>query len=118
MASLQQEPTGVFHIVVRINGKRFKRSLATKSESQAILNRDEITEMIDLVKRGKVQVPDNIPLIDFVLSGGRLPAPKPIVSKEPKPPTTTKSETASLTLAKAFDQFHDSIPLRTTQSRC
>ena len=94
MASLQQEPTGVFHIVVRINGKRFKRSLATKSESQAILNRDEITEMIDLVKRGKVQVPDNIPLIDFVLSGGRLPAPKPLASKEPKP-TATKSQSAS-----------------------
>ena len=109
MASLQQEPTGVFHIVVRINGKRFKRSLATKSESQAILNRDEITEMIDLVKRGKVQVPDNVPIIDFVLSGGRLPAPKPIASKEPKP-TATKSESASLSLTKAFDQFLDSIP--------
>ena len=107
MASLQQEPTGVFHIVIRIDGKRFKRSLGTKSESKAIALRDEITELVDLVKRGIVQVPEQISLIDFLLSGGKLKIPK----EEPKQkPIPAEPKRRKAKLIKVFDQFFDSIP--------
>lgn len=76
MASLQREPTGVFHIVARIGGKRFKRSL----ESKAIAKRDEIDETIKLLKRGKIVVPDGLSAIDFVLGKTEIEIPAPTPS--------------------------------------
>ena len=76
MASLQQEPTGVFHIVVRVHGKRYKRSLDTKIETHALARCDEIEETVSLIKRGKLEVPQNVAPIDFVLANGKPPAQK------------------------------------------
>jgi len=74
MASLQQEPTGTFHVVVFFEGKRYKRSLRTKRESAALVRKDEIEETLGLVKRGRLIVPPSVNTIDFVLAGGRLTA--------------------------------------------
>ncbi len=102
MASLQQEPTGVFHIVIRIRGKRYKRSLSTKVESKAVARLEEIQESADLLKRGKIQLPENVSAIDYVLSNG-----DPAVAK-----TTSQSniEPKCLTLEEAFNDFFDAIP--------
>ncbi len=97
MASLQQEPTGVFHVVFRINGKRYKRSIGTKSETKANARRDEITETIQLIKRSKINVPDHMSLVEFVLNHG-VPTPPP------------SSLTKCFSLAALFEQFFDSIP--------
>jgi len=104
MASLQQEPTGVFHVVVRIGGKRYKRSLKTKIESKAIAKRDEIGETVSLIKRGRIVVPEDVSVIDFLLG---------IEKDLPPPPTrqTTKEIGKKfVTLKSLFNQFFAAIP--------
>ncbi len=101
MASIQQEPTGMFHVVVRIEGKRYKRSLQTKIASEAACKRDEIQETIDLIKRNRIQVPDGVRIIDFVMSGGQTPTQKkPHIIESPAP----------LSMQSLFDQYFESLP--------
>jgi integrase len=102
MASLQQEPTGVWHVVVRIEGKRYKRSLGTKIESEANCRRDEIQETIDLVKRNRIRVPEGVKAIDFVLANGELEKVKKVNPSTPSP--------QSPTLNKLFHSFFESLP--------
>lgn len=104
MASLQQEPTGVYHIVIRFDGRRYKRSLKTKFESVAIAKRDEIDETIKLLKRGKIVVPEGRSGIDFILGETEVvaPAPPPSEMKVDRPPRVT--------LISMFNQFFDAIP--------
>ncbi len=47
MASLQQESTGVYHVVFRFQGRRFERSLETKIGSIAESRKQEIEETVD-----------------------------------------------------------------------
>ncbi len=68
MASLQCEAAGVFHVVFRLKGKWFKRSLDTKAESRALSRRDEIDETLDLLKRGRLEIPEGIQPQEFVLA--------------------------------------------------
>ncbi|MFK7736998.1 MAG: hypothetical protein AB8B50_13265 [Pirellulaceae bacterium] len=72
MASLQQEPTGVFHIVFRYQRRRFKRSLATKTESIALARLEEIEEAIRLLQDGRIQIPEKVSTDAFILAVGRL----------------------------------------------
>ncbi len=67
MASLQKEPTGTFHTVIRIDGQRFKRSLQTKNEQDARLRKDELQETLELINRGRISVPDDCTTLDFPL---------------------------------------------------
>lgn len=100
MASLQKEPTGAFHIVIRIDGKRYKRSLRTKNETIARAKKDEIQETLELVRRGRLSVPENATTVDFVLN-----------------PEATRSETVvkdqaknGISLKKLFEEFFRSLP--------
>ncbi len=65
MASLQREPTGMFHITFCYGGKRFKRSLNTKSEKKALGRKANIEETIDLVERGRLNVPTGADTTQF-----------------------------------------------------
>ena len=67
MASLQKEPTSTFHIVIRIDGQRFKRSFQTKNVQEARLRKDELQETLELINRGRISVPDDCKTIDFLL---------------------------------------------------
>ena len=82
MASLQKERTGKFHIVIFSGGKRHKRSLGTKKRSFALARQEEIEEVLDLVKRGRLSVPPGMSLIDFAMANGKV---EPVVS-QPIPP--------------------------------
>ena len=108
MASLQQEPTGVFHIVLRLGGKRYKRSLHTKVESKAISRRDEIQETVDLLRRGKIKIPEGTAAIDFVLHDEDAPASnqadKAVVESPDKVPYSPTP------LVSVFERFFDAIP--------
>ena len=64
MASLQRQATGVFHIVFRFGGTRYKRSLGTKNKSNANVKRTEIRETIDLIKRGRIEIPEDAQVPD------------------------------------------------------
>lgn len=102
MASLQQEPTGTFHVIFRVAGRRYKRSLGTKASSKAIARRDEIQETIDLINRGRLTVPSDAPIADFVLADGDT-------TKLASPPSQPVVQ-ASITLGSMLQQFFESIP--------
>jgi hypothetical protein len=104
MASLQREKTGKYHIVIFYDGKRYKRSLDTKKESYALARKGEIEETLSLVKRGRLTVPDDVGLIDFVMADGKV-SHSPMQVLPPPPAELPKS----LTLKQLFDQFFDSI---------
>ncbi len=103
MASLQREPTGFYHVVFRFAGIRYKRSLDTKSESGALARRDEIAELIDLLKRGRLKIPGGIDPVEFILVGGDL-------DKVSRKENVNEQVKRSLTLSQAFEEFFESIP--------
>lgn len=106
MASLQKEPTGVFHIVFRYDGKRFKRSLETKTQSIALARLEEIESAIRLIQEGRILVPENVATDAFILAAGRIDAIKP--------PRNTKASIEvgpkGLTLKRLFEEFFGSLP--------
>ncbi len=78
MASLQKESTGIYHVTIRHNGERFKKSLRTKSGPKAQLELEDIEATVELIKRGRLQVPEGVNFVDFVLLKGNVAnLPKP-----------------------------------------
>ncbi|MBP85659.1 MAG: hypothetical protein CMJ64_02920 [Planctomycetaceae bacterium] len=71
MASLQIV-TGYFHVSFRCAGHRYKRSLKTKSERQALTHNVRIEETIRLVESGRLEVPSDADLATFVLSDAKV----------------------------------------------
>ena len=58
----------------RFGGKRHYFTLGKITESQARAKAMEIDETLDLIERGRLTVPADIPLRDFVVAGGRVPS--------------------------------------------
>ena len=56
MASLQQFPSGSFHISIQFGGKRYKRSLKTKNLRKAKAMKARAEETAMLVKQGRIQL--------------------------------------------------------------
>ncbi len=104
MASLQQEPTGVFHIVFRYDRRRFKRSLETKTQSIALARLEEIEEALSLLKCGRLEIPESVPSDAFILAAGRM---EQIKRKAPTPASGTQAGTS---LEGLFDEFFASLP--------
>ncbi|MCA9194136.1 MAG: tyrosine-type recombinase/integrase [Planctomycetales bacterium] len=104
MASLQQEPTGVFHVVFRHRGKRFKRSLNTKSQSTALARCDEINETLDLIKRGRLGIPPGVAQDQFILAGGKM------LEGPSQSAADTMTEIPSVSLKGLFDRFFEALP--------
>ena len=72
MASLQQDPSGSWHIHFRLGGRRFKRSLQTKKESEATSLCGRIEDNIQLVTRGAMTIPPGADAFVFLLTDGKL----------------------------------------------
>lgn len=72
MASLQQDPSGNFHVVFRFVGTRFKRSLKTKQVQKAEAARIRLEENIALVESGRLELPEDVDVPIFLLSDGKL----------------------------------------------
>lgn len=105
MASLQQETTGVFHIVFRFKRRRYKRSLATKNQAAAFALKSEIEETMDLLERGRIGVPESVDPIDFILAGGKEELLAERTSRD------VRNETpVALTLKELFRRFFEAIP--------
>jgi integrase len=96
MAWLQTDPSGNFHLSFRFGGKKFKRSLKTKVQSQADGRLHRLIENIRLVESGRLEIPQNSDVAVFLLSDGRLDG-KPKVVK-------------SLDLSGLFKTFFDQLP--------
>ena len=107
MASLQKERFGHFHVTFRFAGKRYKRTLDTKSEVAANARKETIKETLTLIGKGRLQIPQGIDPATFILADGKLteaeeatPSEKPVNGKQTPPPR----------LDCLFKQFFDSIP--------
>ena len=72
MAWLVRKNTGIIHLGFRFAGREINRSLKTRSErtAQAVLQRVE--ETIDLVERGRLELPEDADLATFILSDGKI----------------------------------------------
>lgn len=86
-----------FRVVFRFQGKTWKKTLKTKSEKTAEHLRTSVDELLGLVDRGVVQVPEGVDIPDFFASGGR------VTRRVALPPKT-------LGLAVLMDQFFASLP--------
>lgn len=109
MASIQREPTHIFHVIFRYRGKRIKRSLKTKSQDKANACKVTIQETIDLIERGRLKIPNGVDPVDFIFSDGQLIEPE----KKPTITSQVNGKAAPLpgrTLQSLFDQFFASIP--------
>ena len=98
MASLEATPSG-YVISFRYQGRRFNRSLATKSDTRAGRLKGEIEETLDLVRRGRLTPPPDATAAEFwnfIRSGGKLT----------ELPTLTKT----ITHADAWKEYFNAIP--------
>ncbi|MEM6777731.1 MAG: site-specific integrase [Planctomycetota bacterium] len=96
MAWLQADPSGNFHLSFRFGGRKFKRSLKTKSERDANAKLLRLEENIRLVESGRLEIPDNGDIPKFLLSDGKI-AKK--VKVKPK-----------IGLSKLFDLYLEAMP--------
>lgn len=58
MASLQQDPSGKFHVIFRFAGTRYKRSLKTAHRRQAQAACIRLEENVRLVESGRLELHD------------------------------------------------------------
>lgn len=96
MASLQQDPSGNFHICFRFAGQRFKRSLHTKKSSEAENLLGRLEDNLRLVERGILEMPSGCDVPRFLLSDGKR-TQKPVLERP-------------FTLAMLFSEFFAQLP--------
>lgn len=72
MASIQQDPSGNFHIAFRFGTKRYKRSLKTKIERKAEATASHVEENIRLIEAGRMELPDDVDVPTYLMSDGKL----------------------------------------------
>ena len=77
MAWLEQENTGIYHICFRYQGLRIKRSSRTRDVRKAEAMMGRIEENVELIERGRLQVPSDADVFSFLLSDGKINASKP-----------------------------------------
>ena len=80
MAWLQKYPSGHYHVSLRFAGRKFKRSLDTKDEAEALGKVGRMKENIKLVKRGILTIPPGADIPTFLLSDGKVTGPIEIPS--------------------------------------
>lgn len=82
MASLHQDPkSSVYRIRFRFNGRNVQRSLKTTQKRRASSVCLQVEETLDLIERGRIEIPPNADPITFIISGGQATqSTKPIMS--------------------------------------
>jgi integrase len=75
MAGIQRYPSGHYHVTFRFAGRKYNRSLETKSETEARDLAGRIQDNIRNVQRGLLALPPGIDIPTFLLSDGRMSGP-------------------------------------------
>jgi integrase len=92
----QSEKTGIFHIMFRLGGKQFHKSLDTDQERKANTTKATVEEAIFDINRGKVTIPEGADVWEFLQSGGK---------------TTQKFELAKQhTVSELFALYQEKLP--------
>jgi hypothetical protein len=94
MASLERRG-GRFQIVFRYDGQRFRHALDTQDEATAAGSLARLEENLQLLNRGRLELPANVDLPIFLLSDGRLNG-KPVIAQ-------------SLTLEEFFVRYQEHV---------
>jgi integrase len=79
MAGIRKKGDG-FHCTFRFQGKRYYFALGNIPEAQAQAKGAEVDETLNLIERGRLTVPDDVPLEAFVAAGGKAP----VISARPE----------------------------------
>jgi len=87
---------GIYLVCFRLDNQRFKRSLDTSEEDDAVAQKQRLEQNIRLYERGRFDIPKDVDVVSYLLSDGRRDG-KPSLVK----PTT---------LVKLFKLYFDSIP--------
>jgi integrase len=95
MAWKELERSGVYHVGLRLGGRKFTRSLNTSDEVEADSAVACIEENLRLIERGRLEIPKGADLMSFLLSNGKVSAP---ISVE------------AVTLRELFDQYFAALP--------
>lgn len=96
MAWLERAKSGVYLVCFRYGGSRLKRSTRTTKAENAERLRIRIEENIDLLERGRLEVPPGADLMSFLVSDGRL-------SGKPQP-------SGQMQLGSLFEKYRESLP--------
>jgi hypothetical protein len=64
---------GAYYCTFRFQGKRYYFTVGDISEAQARAKGTEVDETLNLIERGRLTVPDGVPLEEFVAAGGKAP---------------------------------------------
>ena len=75
MAWKELERSGVYHVGLRLGGRKFTRSLNTEEEAEADSAVACIEENLRLIERGRLEIPKGADLMSFLLSNGKVSAP-------------------------------------------
>jgi hypothetical protein len=62
-----------YYCTFRFQGKRYYFTVGDISEAQALAKGTEVDETLNLIERGRLTVPDGVPLEEFVAAGGKAP---------------------------------------------
>jgi len=69
-----------YYCTFRFQGKRYYFAIGTVTEEQAKAKGVEVDETLDLIERGRLQIPEGVLLEEFVSAGGKAP----VVSARPE----------------------------------
>ena len=97
MAWVEPTVTGIYHICFRFGNERFKRSARTKNRRKAEAMMLRLEENTSLVERGRLLVPSDADLFEFLISDGQVTGSK----AKPQP---------KLRLAELYDRYEESLP--------
>lgn len=80
-----------YYCTFRFGGRRHYFTVGRVTESQAKAKATEVDETLDLIERGRLQVPPDVSFVDFVAAGGKVP----VVAVRPE----------TVTAGQLFDQY-------------
>jgi integrase len=80
-----------YYCTFRFRGRRHYFTIGQVTEAQARAKATEVDEILGLIERGRLPVPDGVPLEEFVAAGGKVP----VVSARPE----------TVTSGKLFEQY-------------
>ena len=103
MAWLEDGKTGVFQVCFRFGDERIKRSSQTKDRRKAVALLGRIEENLDLVQRGRLSIPADANVFDFLISDGHLNGTQAVKQK-------------SLRVDEVFSRYLQSIPANALSS--
>src|SRR5262245_47858675 len=60
-----------YYCTFRFQGRRYYFTVGNVPEAQALAKGAEVDETLELIERGRLSIPDDMPLEEFVAAGGK-----------------------------------------------